>query len=236
MGAALLAGALLAGCGGGDEPDVSVVPQQSSSFAAGNGVGTKPPLEILKAAEAAFRSARSIRVKNLDNSGTPQVLSDVVMTKDGAKGWMLQNGVKLQFIRVQGHTYLRSRTWWTKLDPTLGKAVGDRWAKDDSMPSFGVELTIGEFADKLLAPLAGDPAPTFKGKSMVTVDGRQAVRVSTFGGSYDVAATDRPYPLHVVIAGEAGAFQFSEHDRAVRITAPRGAVDLDEPITIPARG
>ena len=71
---------------------------------------------------------------------------------------------------------------------------------------------------------------------MVTVDGRQAVRVSTFGGSYDVAATDRPYPLHVVIAGEAGVFQFSEHDRAVGITAPRGAVDLDEPITVPARG
>jgi hypothetical protein len=236
MGAALLAGALVAGCGGGDEPDVSVVPQQSSSFATGNGVGTKPPLEILKAAEAAFRSARSIRVKNLDNSGTPQVLSDVVMTKDGAKGWMLQNGVKIQFIRVHGHMYLRSRTWWTKLDPTLGKAVGDRWAKDDSMPSFGGELTIGEFADKLLAPLADNPAPTFKGKSMATVDGRPAVRVSSFGGSYDVAATDRPYPLHVVIEGEAGEFEFSEHDRAVRITAPKGAVDLDKPITIPARG
>jgi hypothetical protein len=236
IGAALLAGVLVAGCGGGDQPDVSVVPQQSSSFATGNGVGTKPPLEILKAAEAAFRSARSIRVKNLDNGGTPQVLSDVVMTRNGAKGWVLQNGIKIQFIRVQGHTYLRSRAWWTKLDPIFGKAVGDRWAKDDSMPSFGVELTISEFADKLLAPLAGNPEPTFKGKSMVTVDGRPAVRVTSFSGTYDVAATDRPYPLQVVIEGEAGEFEFSEHDRTVRITAPKGAVDLDKPITIPARG
>jgi hypothetical protein len=239
MSAALLAGALLAGCGGGGEPDVSVVPQQSSSFAVGNGIGTKPPLEILQAAEAAFRSARSVRVRNSDGGGTARVISDAVMTKDATRGWMLENGTKVQFIRVGNATYLRSRTYWTKQDPLLGKVIGDRWAKlsaEEAPARSGAQYTLGEFADKLLAPLAGPPAPTFKGKTMVTVEGHPAVRVSWFDGADDVAATGKPFPLRLDLGGEVGDFEFSEHDRAVTITAPRGAVDLGKPLTIPAKG
>ena len=238
IGAAALAAVALAGCGGGNH-DVSVVPRESSVFATGNRIGLEAPAKIIDTAEATFRAASSVRVRSIDPKQPGRVVADVVMTRRGATGWGLYNGRKVNFVLVGGRLYLRSRAYWSGLDPTIGRVIGDGWAAmpSDASPLLtGYEHSIGQFADQMLAPIGSDPGPTIKGKRMVTVGGRPAVLVSLYDLDYQVAATGKPFPLRFASGGDGPDLEFSGYDRPVTITAPRGAIDLDKPLDVPAKG
>jgi hypothetical protein len=223
---------LLTGCGGSDEPDAVTVPP--STIRGDNGVAAKEPEAAIAAAEAAFRAAPSVRVRIIDDTRTKHVASDFVLTKDGAVGWREERGIRVHVIRTRRGLYMRGREYWARTDPFLGKAFGDKWVLQEKGPStpLGTQLTLGEFADAILAPMS-EPTGGDVGKSVTAAGGRPVVRLVLAGGTYDITATGKPYPVRLELTdSKSPSFLFSEQGRRVTVKDPKGAIDSTKPITI----
>ncbi len=233
--AAMTAALLLAGCGAGGAPErdtAGTSPATKTTRVAVNGILAKPAKEIVSAAAAAFRSARSVRVNLTADDANGSTRMDLKLTrKKEAAGWIENEGVRIDIIAVAGGTvYMKSRKLWEQVGGAeAAKLIGDRWVrmplgKAGELTPFIEDLTIRGLADNIFSP---KDTPMFVRKSGATMGGRPAVRLQALDGSYYVAATGKPYPLLLDSKGKNDV-GFSQYDQDFAIKAPPDALDFDK--------
>jgi hypothetical protein len=234
--AVLLAAALLvAGCGQNPaQPEAASGSSVPPAAEAGNGISDKSIEEIFTAAEAALRSADSVRVR-MDMKDAGQVLrGDLELAANGdISGWIELDGVRVNTIVVDGEVYVRSReAMQRELGADAARAYGDRWIKQTKAQareaaSYTSQVTVEGFAD-LFGKL---DASAFTRKGVETVDGQLVVRLKGVDSILDVMATGEPYPVRVKGTdknGEAVSMELSDYGKDFKIKAPADPIDLNK--------
>jgi hypothetical protein len=218
---AVLSTAVLTGCsieveGGSKEP---VTKPPASVAAKPAGLASRPPAEILRQAEAALRGASSFRATAKD--------VDLQVNRSGVKGWLRQDGLRVDLVIVGGRVYFRGRKFWTAQDPEVGRFLGDAWVDVTGGGAGDVEdladyLSVKGFADSFKTDVVHKHR--FTQVSERTIDGVRVVRLTGQGATLDVAATGSPYPLRFDSSKDDEDLTLTAFGRPVTITAPKDAV------------
>ncbi len=216
LAAVLTTTLLLAACHGEQRPTNGGTLATSAS-----GIAARSPEEIARAADAAFRSAHSVRARVLGAAAEGTGPLDLTLTGTGARGWVTPpSGVRVDVVATSGSVYLRGRGFWARHGGVaLAAAFGDHWVRVESAKAgkgapFARYLTTGGFAEGFLGLLRAPGALDSKSPTMVA--GQPAVRLRSTAALGDVAATGKPYPLRLDLPG-----------RQVVIKAPGGALKAD---------
>ena len=219
---ALIASVALAGCGG-----------SSSSSSSSNGLESKSPEQILAAAKAAASRAASVHVSgSIFNEKKPISLDMELVAAKGAKGHLAVEGLGFDIVEVEKAFYLKgSNAFYEKVaGASAAQLLQGKWLK--------VPTTGGEFASlaqltnlsRLIDVTLGKHGGLKKAPS-ATIEGQKAVGITdaTQGGTLYVASTGTPYPLEIAKTGsDAGKVVFDRWNKPVTLTAPSGAINIDQ--------
>lgn len=229
----VLAGALLAGCGGTDDGDT---PEgaSTSSAPASNGVADLEPNAIVDKATAALSAAKSFSLRGQINTDGQQLALDIKVAGQDILGSMTIDGAKVELLRVAGQMYIRpDEKFWTQnggadAGATMSQLMGDRWAKLSSKNAEFEEFFQVTDPEQLLKPEG-----TLTKGSKKTVNGVEAIGVTesgSDGGTMYVATTGEPYPLLLEGPPGEGQLTFGDFGATFDIKAPAAGevVDLDK--------
>lgn len=217
---ALLAG-IVGGCG-------------SSSSSSDNGVASKSPTEILTASKNAAASASAVHVSgSLVSGGVPITIDLTLVSGEGGKGRISQNGLSFELIQVGGKAYISGSSGFYEHFAGAGaaKLLQGKWL--EASATTGSFATLGSFTDmhKLIETALAAQHGTLNKGSTTTVAGQAAVPItdSAQSGTLYVATTGKPYPVQIAKSGAGGgSIGFSGWDQPVTITAPKNAISLSE--------
>jgi len=194
----------------------------------GNGEDGKSADQIVSDAKAALGSATAFHLVGNVVSDSGKVAFDMkVDDKNTTSGSITQDGVTFDFVNVGGKLYFRSKALWQKAAPSLADTLGDQWVTvtgNSQLESNASSVTALGDASQLADQLGSSGGPYTKG-STKTVDGQQAIAVTSKDGEMDVALTGKPYPLHFD-GGSHGTIDISEYGSHFSITAPSKPLDL----------
>jgi hypothetical protein len=216
---AVVAGAAVAGCGG--------------SSTSSNGLESKSPEQILAATKAAASKAASVHVAgSIINEKKPISLDMELVAGKGAKGHLTLEGLGFDIIEVERAFYMKgSKAFYEKVaGPSAAQLLQGKWLK--------VPTTGGEFASlaqltnlsRLIDATLGKHGTLAKGATS-SVGGQKAVAITdtTRGGTLYVATTGPAYPLQISKSGtDAGKVTFDRWNQPVTLTAPAGAINIDQ--------
>jgi hypothetical protein len=212
-----LAPGTLAGCGGGGSD---------------NGVASKSPDEIVRAASDAINQASSVHVAgSIVSSGAPLSLDLHLVSGRGGRGRMSESGLSFQIVAVGKTVYIQgTRTFWQHFGgATAARVLSGRWLK---APASGQFASIAQLTNmqQLMTDLLASHGNLIKA-GVTTVQGQKAVAVSdkTRGGTLYVAATGHPYPIEIKKQGSRGGQSvFDRFNQQVPLTPPADAIDLSQ--------
>src|SRR6266536_1037947 len=117
---ALFASACGAGHGAAQQPGPATVTRTQDKTAE----------EILRDTQAAFRAANSVRVKGrVVQGGSPIELDMRIQRDTGARGSIVNNGVKVSLIRSGQRLWLSGEKFWEQAlrKKDVAARIGDRW-------------------------------------------------------------------------------------------------------------
>ncbi|MEU7841821.1 hypothetical protein AB0B39_12795 [Micromonospora sp. NPDC049114] len=225
---AVVAVALLAGCGGKGESE------PESTAPADNGVAALAPNEALQRATTAVRNAKSYHlVGDVDNDGQKMTL-DFKVTGSDLGGRVSTDDGTVELLSVAGQQYIRpDEKFWAKnlgaqASGEIVKLMGEKWAKVSKKDDFSQLFDIANI-DELLKPdgtLTKGAAKEFDGvKTIGLVDGDKS-------GTLYVATTGEPYPIRMEGDQDtAGQITFSEFGATfddVKAPSEDQVVDFDQ--------
>jgi hypothetical protein len=211
--ATVLAGVLVAGCGGGTK---------------GNGETAKTAGQIVTDAAAAAAQALSVHVAS---SGTSAFTLDLrLVAGSGGKGTITTNGLTFQIVRIGDAAYVKGNaTFWRRFGrPAAAQLLHGRWLKLSAatgpLSSFTPFTDIGKLFDAVIASHG-----KLKKGDTTKIGGQPAIGIvdTTKGGTLYIATTGKPYPLEVTQGGK-GRITFGEWDKSVQLHAPPDAIDLSQ--------
>lgn len=213
---------LVAGCGGGGGSSAS------GASPSANAEKGRPPQQVVADAKGALLSAKAVHVTGTVSQQGQSEQLDVRFQGDDATGTVTVGGQAAQLVRTGGKLYLKaSASFWSRTAGAAGNALGDKWLVVDGDQATSGSLTL----QSLAASLDATGSQLTPQTTTATVDGASAVVVSQQDGStLAVAATGTPYPLRIINkdAQAAGQISFSDYGKTVGITAPQGAVTLQQ--------
>jgi hypothetical protein len=233
LAAACVAAALLVGgcapSGGGDAGSAA----GQSGGNAEEGIASKSPADIVKAAQDALQAATSVRFKMDAVVDGEKMKADIKFDNKDTAGWMEVDGLRMDLILVDGTTYFRSPDLLREMaDPQAADVIGNRWIlmseeMAGDMKEFTDEFTLAGFA-KMFKEL--EP-PGLVSKTVETVDGQSVVRLKGLDGYVDVMATGEPYPVRLEGSASAdasnnGSMTFSDYGEDFGIKKPANPLDL----------
>ncbi|MFC8297261.1 hypothetical protein [Micromonospora orduensis] len=205
---AVVAAALLAGCGGGGDGA-----QPESTAPADNGVAALAPNEALQRATTAVKNAKSYHlVGDIDNDGQKMTL-DLKVAGSDLGGQVSTGEGTVEVLSVAGQQYIRpDEKFWAKnagaqASDEMVKLMGDKWAKVSKKDDLAQLFNIANI-DELLKPdgtmTKGDAKEIDGVKTIGLVDGDKS-------GTLYVATTGEPYPIRLEGGQDAtGQITFSE--------------------------
>jgi hypothetical protein len=244
VGAAVSAALLLAACGSSSASPSGANP----SPAAGNGVGSKSPAQIIAAAQAALRSTTGFVVAGTLSQGREAAQLRIV--DDGPSRLQMrisQGGKFAEIIALQNAGYVRgNQAFWTaQLGPTAA-GLANSWIEVAASDTKQLASSFGVFAPSTLARCLGEDLGTLSRDGATTVDGHPAVVVGEAGnvpgsspGTLAVATSGPAYPLRITSTGPTrlggtvdvcndgkgggteGTLTLSEFDHAPPIAVPK---------------
>lgn len=220
----------LAGCGGGSKTGQTKSEPPTTSRPATNGLEHQSATQVLHAATAALKSAKSVRVTGtgVSEQGKPMQVDLRFQGRSGS-GTMEQQGARLAVITVGDDTWLKGdQGAWKQMGApveVLSRLAG-RWVKltprHTDLAGFSLSSFTAALAksDRLLVPAV----------RQTMLDGKPVVLISEHDGSkLYVANTGPAYPLHAENKGkDAGRFDFTEYGTDFHIAAPSNAVDIGQ--------
>jgi len=219
--ALVLAGIVLAGCGG------------HGKSAGSNGEASKSADKVLADAKAAADSASSARVSGNIVSGGTAIKLDLSMGSGQAKGSMSTSGFAFDLIRIGNTAYIKGSDDFYKHFAGAGVAqlLHGKWLKasivSGRFASFAPLTNIGVLFDKVASnhgKLANDGAKTFDGQKVVEI------RDTSDNSKLYVAATGKAYPVAIVGGkkSQSGTITFSDWNKPLQVSAPKGALDISK--------
>ncbi|MGC5322531.1 hypothetical protein ACPXB5_27805 [Micromonospora arida] len=204
---AVVAMALLAGCGDGDGG------QSAPAAPADNGVAALAPNEALQRSTTAVRNAKSYRLAgDIDTDGQKMTL-DFKMTGSDLAGQVSTDEGTVELLSVAGQQYIRpDEKFWVKnvgakASGEMVKLMGDKWAKVSKKDEFTRLFNVAN-VDELLKPegtMTKGEAKEIDGvKTVGLVDGDK-------DGTLYIATTGEPYPVRMEGGQDAaGQITFSD--------------------------
>jgi hypothetical protein len=203
-----------------------------AAFAAGCGGASstseaqKSANQILADAEQAAGAAQGVHVSGSIVDGGKRVVLALDLGQDDGKGSMAQGAARADVARVGNRAFMRASTefWKTFATPAAALLLHDRWLTGTTAkPPFNaftrflsIRAVIGSELKKH-GKLTKLGVRTYKGQKVV------AIRDASSHDTLLVAASGTPYP---VAALADGAVNFTDWDKPVNVTAPKGAVDI----------
>jgi hypothetical protein len=219
--ALVLAGVVLAGCGG------------HGKSAGSNGEASKSADKVLADAKAAADSASSARVSGNIVSGGTAIKLDLSMGSGQANGSMSTSGFSFDLIRIGNTAYIKGSDDFYKhfAGAAVAQLLHGKWLKasivSGRFASLAPLTSISVLFDKVASnhgKLANDGGKTFDGQKVVEI------RDTSDNSKLYVAATGKAYPVAIVGGkkGQSGTITFSDWNKPLKVSAPNGALDISK--------
>jgi hypothetical protein len=217
--ALVLAGVVLAGCGG------------HGKSAGSNGEASKSADKVLADAKAAADSASSARVSGNIVSGGTAIKLDLSMGSGQANGSMSTSGFSFDLIRIGNTAYIKGSDDFYKhfAGAAVAQLLHGKWLKasivSGRFASLAPLTSISVLFDKVASnhgKLANDGGKTFDGQKVVEI------RDTSDNSKLYVAATGKAYPVAIVGGkkSQSGTITFSDWNKPLQVSAPKGALDI----------
>ncbi len=198
----------------------------------GNGVASKSPDQIVRAASNAIAHAKSVHVSgSIVTSGVPLNLDLTLVSGKGGRGQMSEGGLSFRIVDVAQTVYIQgSPAFWQHFGGgAAARLLEGRWLK---APATGQFASIAELTNmqQLMGNLLLNHGSLSKG-STTTVRGQSVVPVNgtATGGTLYVATTGKPYPVEIKKQGTSGGrIEFDRYDQQVSLTPPSNSVSLSQ--------
>jgi hypothetical protein len=200
----------------------------------GNGLESKTPDAILKAATKAASSLHSVHIAGSMTKGGTQIALDLhLLAGVGVKGSLSEQGKSFQLVVEHGTVYINaSPAFWTaQANATVARLMKGKWLKATATGSYASFAQFASIRD-IIGAIANHHGKLEKTGTR-TVRGTKAIglRDVTQGGIMYVALTGKPYPLELTNSGGkhgTGKVTFSDFNGALTIKPPRDALDLQQ--------
>ncbi len=210
----LAATALLAGCTTAN-PSTNPTPTPTS-----NGLESKTADEILAAATAALKDAKSFRAKGKGESDGQAIEVDLLFAGSDVKGTITLQGASVEVIQSGGASYLKADAeFWKMFLPAEVQALALPLVTGKYVKVPATQSVIPSI-DVLLKP----EGTVTKGEQ-TTVDGKKVITVETKDGKLHVSLEGKPYPVDLV--SDDGTIEFSDIDADATVTAPPASEVFD---------
>ena len=182
---ALLAAALLAGCGSSN-----------------NGIASKSPQEILQASKTAIQKASSVTIASKSAQGRLTFASDLKLNRQGGQGTLSLLGLRVELIKTGQTIYVKgSPAFYERLQ--VKPPPPGTWL---AAPASGKLEQIAGFTD-----LAGEATRIISTSGKITkgqtttIEGQPVIELKTEGKLYKgrlyIKTTGEPYPLKLEKTG-----------------------------------
>lgn len=216
--AALAAALLVAGCGSSGPKD--------------NGESKKTGPAVAGDAADALQQAGAVHLKGTENEDGKPGAADLQFEDQNVSGTLTIDGQTVSVVGIGKTSYIKApASFWSaqKVPAQAAANLDNRWVKvpDSGSGSLTSELSLSVIVGEVRKPdNATINAPVKTG----TVNGQKVLTLTESDGStLDVAATGKPYPLHVVDrSSQGGDLTLSNFGVRTNITAPAGALDLQQ--------
>jgi hypothetical protein len=219
--AVVLAGLLVAGCGG------------HGKSASSNSEASKSANSVLADATAAANSATSAHVSGSISSGGTPITIDLTMGKGKAKGSMSTSGLEFDLIRVGDTAYIQGSDDFYKhfAGAAVAQLLHGKWLKASIVSGRYASLapltSISDLFGKVASnhgKLTNAGAKTYNGQKVVEI------RDKSDNSKLYVAATGKPYPMAIVGGkkNQSGTISFDNWNKSFSVSAPKGAIDISK--------
>jgi hypothetical protein len=204
-----------------------------SSSPSGNGVAAKSPSAILSSATTAIQGAKSVHVSGALSDGGQSIKLDLnILSGQGAKGSMSQNGLSFQLIASGKYVYINgSPAFWKKFGGVAAATLFQgKWLKAPANTSSFASLSSLTNLHSLAQALLTGHGTLSKG-STTTVNGQKVIAVtdSSKSSKLYVATTGKPYPIEIAKTGSAAQHvDFDNYNAPVSLTPPAKSIDISQ--------
>jgi hypothetical protein len=211
---------MLAACSSDDDPP----PQGAATPAA---LADREASEIVRAAENALRTAKSVRITGQVQEQGEQVTLDMRIGREvGARGTIERGSTKAELIRIGDQLWLKGKSFWAE---TAGNAVagkiGNRWVQVPPSVTSGAGgsidglTNINGVVDQLLR---SQGTGVTKGEQ-TQIRGVPAITLKNVGGGSMWVATEGPaFPLRM--GGGNQRIDFTDYNKPVNVAAPKNPI------------
>jgi hypothetical protein len=217
--AVVLAGLLVAGCGG------------HGKSASSNSEASKSANSVLADAKAAADSATSAHVSGSISAGGTPITIDLTMGKGKAKGSMSTSGLEFDLIRVGDTAYIQGSDDFYKhfAGAAVAQLLHGKWLKASIVSGRYASLapltSISDLFGKVASnhgKLANAGAKTYNGQKVVEI------RDTSDNSKLYVAATGKPYPVAIVGGkkNQSGTISFDNWNKSFSVSPPKDAIDI----------
>jgi len=188
----------------------------------------KTAAQIVQDAVAAVKNAKGVHMSGTFVSSGKRIALTLDLGQATGQGTMVLGGARADVARVGAVSYIRANSAFWKLFAGQGAAtlLHDRWLSGSTtkkpLSAFAQFLSI----DALLKEaFTGTASHKLKKLGTRTHNGQKVIAISDPADHETllVAATGKPYP---VAATGRGTINFSDWDKDVSVTAPKGATDI----------
>jgi len=203
--------AVIAGCGGSSSNE-----------------SKKTATQIVQDAVAAVKEAKGVHMSGTFISSGKQIALTLDLGQQSGKGTLVQGDARADVARVGNVSYIRANSAFWKLFAGEGAAIllHDRWLSGSTskppLSAFAQFLSIDALLKEAFTGTASHKLKklgtrTYKGQKVIAISDpadHETLLVAASGTPYPVAATGR------------GTIAFSDWDKDVSVTAPKGATDI----------
>ena len=203
--------AVIAGCGGSSSNE-----------------SKKTATQIVQDAVASVKEAKGVHMSGTFISSGKQIALTLDLGQQSGKGTLVQGDARADVARVGNVSYIRANSAFWKLFAGEGAAIllHDRWLSGSTskppLSAFAQFLSIDALLKEAFTGTASHKLKklgtrTYKGQKVIAISDpadHETLLVAASGTPYPVAATGR------------GTIAFSDWDKDVSVTAPKGATDI----------
>jgi hypothetical protein len=188
----------------------------------------KTATQIVQDAVAAVKEAKGVHMSGTFVSSGKRITLTLDLGQASGKGTMAQGDARADVVRVGDVSYIRANSAFWKLFAGQRAAVllHDRWLSGStSKPPLNAFAQFLSIDSLLKEAFTGTASHKLKKLGTRTYKGQEVIAISDPAdhATLLVSATGKPYP--VAATGRA-TIAFSDWDKDVSVTAPKGATDI----------
>jgi hypothetical protein len=188
----------------------------------------KTATQIVQDAVAAVKEAKGVHMSGTFVSSGKRITLTLDLGQASGKGTMAQGDARADVVRVGDVSYIRANSAFWKLFAGQRAAVllHDRWLSGStSKPPLNAFAQFLSIDSLLKEAFTGTASHKLKKLGTRTHNGQEVIAISDPAdhATLLVSATGKPYP--VAATGRA-TIAFSDWDKDVSVTTPKGATDI----------